>query len=161
MLQGVQQIALIYRVYYKCIKTNLNVQALDKKKMGETILIQTKDIKSKIQVPRTLKWSDVTFPENWTLEKENFPLQIQNPSQNPNLDFVQQLADGMVRLSFDQSRFSIPPAFDDPRFKSPIDLHQPHRQSTILLKDRPASQCSSSRPRAPFPRSRRDLGLEL
>ena len=89
----------------------MNVQALDKKKMGETTLIQTRDIRSKIQVPKTLKWSDVTFPENWTLENENYPLQIQNPSQNPDLDFVQQLADGTVRLSFDQSRFSIPPAF--------------------------------------------------
>ena len=78
MLQGVQQIALIYRVYYKCLKTNLNVQALDKRKMGETTLIQTKDLRSKIQVPRTLKWSEVTFPSDWTLENENYPLQIQN-----------------------------------------------------------------------------------
>ena len=53
---------------------NMNVQALDKKKMGETTLIQTRDIRSKIQVPKTLKWSDVTFPENWTLENENYPL---------------------------------------------------------------------------------------
>ena len=42
--------------------------------MGETTLIQTKDIKSKIQVPRTLKWSDVTFLEDWNLKNENFPL---------------------------------------------------------------------------------------
>ena len=31
-------------------------------------------------------------------------LQIQNPAQNPDLDFVQQLAEGTVRLSFDRSR---------------------------------------------------------
>ena len=80
MLPGIQQIALIYKVYYKCIRTNMNVQALDKKKMGETTLTQNRDIRSKIQVPRTLKWSDVTLPENWTLENENYPLQIQNPS---------------------------------------------------------------------------------
>ena len=99
MLQGTQQIALIYKVYYKCIRTNMNVQALNKRKIGETTLIQTKDVKSKIQVLRTLKWSNVTFPPNWTLEKENYPLQIQNPSQNLDLDldFVQQLADGTVR----------------------------------------------------------------
>ncbi|KAL0010776.1 hypothetical protein SO802_005884 [Lithocarpus litseifolius] len=30
--QGTSQIALIYRVYYKCIKTNMNVGALDRKK---------------------------------------------------------------------------------------------------------------------------------
>ena len=39
----------------------MNVQAIDKKKMGETTLIQTRDIHAKIQVPRTLKWSDVVF----------------------------------------------------------------------------------------------------
>ena len=55
MLHGTRQLALIYRVYYKCIRTNMNVQAIDKKKMRETTLIQTKDVKSKIQVPRTLK----------------------------------------------------------------------------------------------------------
>ena len=78
-----------------------------------------------------------------------------------NLDFVQQLVDGMVRLNFDQSRFRSPLEYDTPRSRSPIDLHQPFRQSPILLRDRPASQCSSSRPLAPFPKSRRDLGPEL
>ena len=120
----------------------MNVQAIDKRKMGETTLIQTKDIRSKVQVPRTLKWSDVTFPTNWTLENENHYLQIQNPNRNPDLDFVQQLADGTVRLSFDQSRLRTPLDYDEPRSRSPIDLHQPFRQPTILLRDRPTSQCS-------------------
>ncbi|KAK9988166.1 hypothetical protein SO802_028405 [Lithocarpus litseifolius] len=88
--------------------------------MGETTLIQTTDIRSKIQ-----------------------------------------LADDTVRLSFDQSRFRTPLDYDESRFKSPIKLHQPSRQSPILLRDRPASQYSSSRPLAPFPKFRRDLGLEL
>ncbi|KAK9997030.1 hypothetical protein SO802_021716 [Lithocarpus litseifolius] len=97
--------------------------------------------------------------DNWTLENENYPFQIQNPEQNPDLDFVQQLAYGTVRLSFDQSRFRTP--LHEPRFRSPIDLHQPSRQPPILLKDRPASQASSSRPLVPFLRSKRDLGVEL
>ena len=65
------------------------------------------------------------------------------------------------RLSFDQSRSRTPLEYDGPRSGSPIDLHQPFRQPTILLRDRPASQCSSSRGLAPFPRSKRDLGPEL
>ena len=161
MVQGTSQIALIYRVYYKCMRTNFNVQALDKKRPGETTLIQTTDPRSNIQVPKTLQWSEVTFPENWTLENENYLLQIQDPSQNPDLEFVQQLSNGTIRLSFDQSRFRFPPAFEDPRFRSPIDLPQPSKQSPIPLRDKPASQCSSVRPRVPFPRSRRDLGLDL
>ena len=114
-------------------------------------------------LPRTLKWSEITFPAQWSLENENYPLQLQNPVRNPDLDYVQQLADVTVRLSFDQSRFRSPLDYEEPR--SPIDLYhrsrsidlrQPFKQPTILLKDRPASQCSSSRTRAPT--SRRDLG---
>ena len=109
------------------MRTNFNVQALDKRRLGETTLIQTTDPGSNVQVPKTLQWSEVTFLENWTLENENYPLQIQNPSQNPDLDFIQQLSDGTVRLSFDQSRFQFPPTFEDPRFRSPIDLPQPSK----------------------------------
>ena len=80
MVQGACQIALIYRVYYKCVRTNFNVQALDKRRPRKTTLIQTTNPKSNIQVPKTLQWLEVTFPENWTLENENYPLQIQDPS---------------------------------------------------------------------------------
>ena len=73
--------------------------------------------------------------------------------RNPELDVVQQLADGTVRLSFDQSRFRSPleyepsprssldlhqDTYQEPRSRS-IDLRQPFRQPGILLKDRPAS----------------------
>ena len=48
----------------------------------KTTLIQTTDPRprSNIQIPKTLQWSEVTFPENWILENENYPLQIQDPS---------------------------------------------------------------------------------
>ena len=91
----------------------MSIQAFDKRKPGETTLIQTSDVRSTVQVPRTLKWSEITFPAQWTLENENFPLQIQNPVRNPNLDYVQQLADGTVRLSFDQSRYRSPLEYDE------------------------------------------------
>ena len=86
MVQGASQIALIYRIYYKCLRTNLNAQALDKRRPRETTLIQTTNPRSNIQVPKTLQWLEVTFPENWTLKNENYPLQIQDPARNPDLD---------------------------------------------------------------------------
>ena len=159
MLNGTRQLALIYRIYYKCIRTNMSIQAIDKRKFVEITLIQTSDVRSTVQVPRTLKWSEITFPTQWTLENENYPLQLQNPVRNPDLDVVQQLADGTVRLSFDQSRFRSPleyeslprssldlhqETYQEPRSRS-VDLRQPFRQPTIQLRDRPASQCSSSR----------------
>ena len=56
---------------------------------------------SHIQVPKTLKWIEITFPQDWTLQNENNSFQIQHPTQTQDLDFVQQLTDGIVRLSFD------------------------------------------------------------
>ena len=65
-------------------------------------------------------------------------------------------------MSFDRSRPSTPECrqpLDISQFRSPI---QPHNQSPIYLKGRSASQQSSTRPRgAPFPISRRDLGVQL
>ena len=148
----------------------MSIQAIDKRKAGETTLIQTPDVRSTIQVPRTLKWSEVTFPAHWTIDNENHHLQIQNPVRNPDLDFVQQLADETVRLSFNQSRYRTPLEYvesrprssidlhQDPRSRSSLDLRQLFRQPTIFLKDRPSSHCSSSRNLAP--RSRKDLGHE-
>ena len=155
------------------MRTNTSIQSIDKRKAGETTFIQTPNVRSTIQVPKTLKWSEVTFPAHWTIDNENHHLQIQNPVRNPNLDFVQQLADGMVRLNFDQSRYRTPLEYvelrprssidlhQDPRSRSSLDLRQPFRQPTIFLKDRPLSHCSSSRNLASFPRSRRDLGPEF
>ena len=75
----------VYRVYYKCMGTNMSIQAFDKRKPGETTLIQTSNVRSTIQVPRTLKWSEISFLAQWTLENENYPLQVQNPVRNPEL----------------------------------------------------------------------------
>ena len=93
VLHGTRQLALIYRVYYTCMRPNMSIQSTDKRKAGETTLIQTPDVRSTVQVPRTLKWSEVTFLAHWTIDNENYPLQVQNPVRNPNLDFVQQLVE--------------------------------------------------------------------
>ena len=48
VLHGTKQLALIYRVYYKCMRTNMSIKAIDKRKAGETTLIQTPDVTSKV-----------------------------------------------------------------------------------------------------------------
>ena len=103
------------------MRTNMNVGALDRREKGETTLIQTTDLTATISIPRSLKWNEITFPANWTLENENHALQILNPAQNPDLDFVQQLADGTVRLSFDRSRLSTPLDYE---YRQPLDTSQ-------------------------------------
>ena len=113
---------------------------------------QITDPTARVSIPRSLRWNEITFPADWTLEDENHTLQIQNTAQSPDLDFVQQSADGTVRLSFDRSRPSTPcrQPLDISQFRSPIQpINQP-------------SQQSSARPKgSPYPISRRDLGVQI
>ena len=138
------------------MRTNMNVGALDRRQKGETTLIQTTDPTARVRIPRTLKWSEISFPANWTLENENHTLQIQNPAQNPDLDFIQQLSDGTVRLSFDRSRLSTPLDYecrqplDTSQFRSPINLHQPQSATfTCIFRTTASSSaedtCKNSR----------------
>ena len=137
----------------------------------------------RISILKCLKWKEITFPADWTLENENHTLQIQNPAQNPDLDFVQQLADGTVRLSFDRSRLSTPLDYeyrqplDASQFRSPINRlcfdrsrpSTPCRQPLDIYQFRSPiqpinqpSQQTSTRPKgSPYPMSRRDLGVQL
>ena len=143
MLHGTRQLALIYRVYYMCMRTNMSIQAIDKRKAGETTLIQTPDVRSTVQVPRTLKWFEVTFLSHWTIDNENYQLQIQNPVRNPDLDFVHQLADGTIRLSFDQSRFRSPLEYDEPKPRSSVNLYEDQGLDSQIYANLLGSQLSN------------------
>ena len=99
------------------------------------------------------------------------------------MDFVQQLADGTVRLSFDRSRLSTPLDYE---YRQPLDISQFRSPINRLTFDRsrPSTPCrqpletyqfgsptqpinqpsqqTSTRPKGtPFPTSRRDLGVQL
>ncbi|KAI8555203.1 hypothetical protein RHMOL_Rhmol05G0156500 [Rhododendron molle] len=88
MLEGSHSIALIYRLYYKCMKTNLNIHALVKSPRDKTVLIQSN--------------SEANLPTSWITENESYPQNLQN--HTVNLDYIQQYLDGIVRISFDQQR---------------------------------------------------------
>ena len=70
MIEGSQPIALIYRIYYKTMKSNLNVHALNKSPKDQTVLIQSSTSDANIQIPRTILWKDITLPSQWTLPQE-------------------------------------------------------------------------------------------
>ena len=95
---------------------------------------------AKVSIPKCLKWNEITFPADWTLENENHSLQIQDPAQNPDLNFVQQLADGTVRLSFDRSRLSTPLDYE---YRQPLDASQFRSPINRLCFDRsrPSTPC--------------------
>jgi hypothetical protein len=63
ILEGVQPLALIYRIYYKCTGTNMNFQAINRSPSGQTMLIQSSQSNASIHVPRTINWSDIELPK--------------------------------------------------------------------------------------------------
>jgi hypothetical protein len=51
VLEGVQPLALIYRIYYKCTGTNMNFQAINRSPRNQTMLIQSSQSNANIRVP--------------------------------------------------------------------------------------------------------------
>ncbi|KAI5335123.1 hypothetical protein L3X38_025256 [Prunus dulcis] len=99
VLPGTQPLALVYRIYYKVTGTNMNFQALNKSPKDQTVLIQSHTSDAHIQVPHTIKWSEVALPKDWTLVTESQPAPIQHSLIN--LDYIQQYLDVTVKIKFD------------------------------------------------------------
>jgi len=99
ILEGVRPLALIYMIYYKCIGTNMNFQAISKSPKNQTLLIQSTRGNASIRVPHTIKWTDISLPQQWSLTNESFkPV---NVSHNlDNLDYIKQYLDGTVKIDF-------------------------------------------------------------
>ena len=99
MIEGSQPLALIYRIHYKTMKTDLNIHSLNKSPKDKIVLIQGSTSEANIQVPKTILWKDINLPSQWILENET----PQRPINNNiiNLENVRQYLDGTVRISFD------------------------------------------------------------
>ena len=87
ILGGAHSIALIYRIYYKYIKTNLNVHALVKSPKDKTLLIQVSTSKTNIEVRKTICWNDITLTDEWVtvnviLNHTNLIKMMSNKSNN-------------------------------------------------------------------------------
>jgi hypothetical protein len=97
VLEGVQPLALIYRIYYKCTGTNMNFQAIARSPKNQTLLIQSTQRNANIHVPQNIKWSDITLPGDWTLTNESHPVNISNNLDN--LDFIKQYLDVTIKIN--------------------------------------------------------------
>ena len=126
LLDGAQSIALIYCIYYKCIKTNLNVYVLVKSPKDKTLLIQGSTTDINIEVSKTILWKDITLLEKWLTVNENYSYKNQYDSND--LHHIQQYDDGSIQISFDRlscnqsSRHSIcsQPNEEDEIFSTPL-----------------------------------------
>ncbi|KAL4187666.1 hypothetical protein AMTRI_Chr09g20140 [Amborella trichopoda] len=79
MVTGSQNIAIVYRIYYK-VMTTLCPNVLQMDTRGQTIFFQTNIEKSNTIIPKTISWSDIVLPQTWAIHNENQP--SQNPIQN-------------------------------------------------------------------------------
>ena len=93
--------ALIYRIYYKLLGTQLNSSAkINREPSGKTMLSSTPG--AKVQVPKMIQWQDVKLPTKWLLEKES-PL-AKPVFDELDLTHIQQYLDGTVKISFQNNQ---------------------------------------------------------
>ena len=99
MDEGSKPFALIYRIYYILLGTQLNPGArINREPVGKTILIQCSTPDARVQVLKMIQWQDVKLPTEWMLEQET-------PLAKPTFDeldltHIQQYLDGTIKISF-------------------------------------------------------------
>ena len=70
MDEGSKPLAIIYHIYYRLLKTNLNPHARLKNTSDKTLLIQCSTLDAKVQIPRMIRWKYITLSKEWLLERE-------------------------------------------------------------------------------------------
>ena len=98
MKEGSRPLAIIYRIYYRLMKTNLNPQAIIKDSGGSTLLIQSSTQDAHIRTPKMICWDEVSLPNEWLLENVSKLANVATGSSN--VDYIQQYLDGIVKINF-------------------------------------------------------------
>jgi hypothetical protein len=68
MKEGNRPLAVIYRIYYRLMKTNLDPQAVIKNACQSTLLIQSSTQDANIRTPKMIRWDEIILPNEWLLE---------------------------------------------------------------------------------------------
>ncbi|KAH0664623.1 hypothetical protein KY285_025829 [Solanum tuberosum] len=92
------EIAIIYRVYYRLMKTHLAPKARHTSIRGETMLMEANHEHSSIFVPRTLQWKDILSSNDWRFENITQP--FSSHSERSQIERVIQFPDGSIELKF-------------------------------------------------------------
>ena len=99
MEEGSKPFALIYRIYYRLLGTQINPGAkIHREPFGKTMLIQCSTHDAKVQVPKMIQWQDVKLSTNWLLEQESSS--AKPVFDEVDLTHIQQYLDGTVKISF-------------------------------------------------------------
>ncbi|KAK9714202.1 hypothetical protein RND81_06G079400 [Saponaria officinalis] len=94
--QGSEVICICYRIYFKPLLTLNPCCRLVDKQINETIIIETNFHKSDITTRRRIKWEEISFPDNWKIERAIQP----KPVIYTDLLNVTESDDGFVSLNF-------------------------------------------------------------
>ena len=64
MEEGSKSFAMIYRIYYRLLGTQLNPGArINREPAGKNMLIQCSTLDDKVQVPKMIHWQDINLPK--------------------------------------------------------------------------------------------------
>jgi hypothetical protein len=99
MHEGAQPLVIVYRIYYKLMKTTLEPQALMESQKGKTLLLQASTSDSHVKVPTQIEWKDVKLPNRWLLKNVAESIPVQNNLEE-DLDYIEQRSDGSVSINF-------------------------------------------------------------
>jgi hypothetical protein len=104
MMKNAVPLNIVYRIYYKLMKTTLEPQALLESSKSQTLLLQCNTQNSTICIPKQICWDDIVLPNKWTLENLVPLPKIEN--NVTDLDYVIQTRDGTMGLNFQPYRKS-------------------------------------------------------
>jgi hypothetical protein len=98
MEEGSRPLAIIYRIYYRLMKTSLNPQAIFKDPKGSTLLIESSTQNVAISAPKMIQWDKLNLPNEWILESVSKPTTV--VSRSSDVDIIEQYLNGDVKINF-------------------------------------------------------------
>ena len=100
MKDGSEPLAIIYRIYYKLMKTTLDPQSMvEPSPKGHTLLLQASTPNSRLRVPQQIQWKGINLPKKWQLQAIAPTPKIENTEP----DFIAQKTNGTVIISFNNN----------------------------------------------------------
>jgi hypothetical protein len=136
MLEGAQPLVIVYRIYYKLMKTTLEPQTLMESPKGKTLLLQASTNDSHVNVPTQINWKDIKLPNRWLLRNVTQPTPVQSTLED-DLDYIDQQSDGTVSINFQPFRKSTSSSYCSARYSNPYKekvVSSPRCNSTIPNK---------------------------
>jgi hypothetical protein len=98
MEEGSRPLAIIYRIYYRLMKTNLNPQAIFKDPKGSTLLIESSTQNAAISAPKMIQWDKLNLPNEWILESVSKPSTV--VPRSSDVDIIEQYLNGDGKINF-------------------------------------------------------------